>query len=134
MNDIKLGQLITDDMTRDAVHIAIAPVIAAELLKPGQHVGIHEGKRASTGFPLVGIIDPFLKHDVKPGDRCFLLMYPNTVQQLRHEWSHDAFSHDDARPTPQEAMDIIKLRAEIERLQNEKREIEDDRDYGCRGC
>ena len=37
----RLGQLIEDgDRRRDAIHVAVAPVTAAERLAPGQHVGL----------------------------------------------------------------------------------------------
>jgi hypothetical protein len=36
----KLGRLIGgDNVQRDAVHIAVAPVIAGETLKPGTRIG-----------------------------------------------------------------------------------------------
>ena len=36
---ITLGELITGTFFRDAIHIAVAPVIANEELQPGQHIG-----------------------------------------------------------------------------------------------
>lgn len=40
MSDLKLGEVITDtSQQRDAIHIAVAPVIAAKQLHAGQHVG-----------------------------------------------------------------------------------------------
>ena len=47
----RLGELIEDgDRRRDAIHIAVAPVTAAEKLKPGEHVGlIEEGSRELVG-------------------------------------------------------------------------------------
>lgn len=91
MSDLNLGQLITDKQQRDAIHIAVAPVIAAEAMEPGQHIQLnHEGKACSGKEP-IGIVDPYLKQDVMPGDQFWLFMYPKTVTNLRHEWNHPAF-------------------------------------------
>lgn len=91
----QLGQLIENgNGHRDAVHIAVAPVTAAEKLRPGQHVGFaHEGNRALVA-PTdrnIGIVDPFLSNDVEAGQQFWLLLFPNTVTGMRHVWSHPAF-------------------------------------------
>jgi len=90
-NAVNLGQLAAFDAARDAVHIAIAPVVAAERLSPGQHVGF-KGERVGVMDKPIGIVDPFLKGAVFEGERFYLLLYPNTVTSLRHEWQHPAFS------------------------------------------
>jgi hypothetical protein len=92
----RLGQLIKDgDRRRDAIHIAVAPVTAAEVLRPGQHVGlVRPGDLEAVGpcdKPL-GIVDPFLPGPVEPGQRFWLFLYPNTITGLRHVWTHPAFT------------------------------------------
>lgn len=88
MSDITLGQLITTPQQRDAIHIAVAPVIAAEAMEPGQHIQLnHEGKACSGKEP-IGIVDPLLRTDVMPGEQFWLWLYPKTVTNLRHDWSH----------------------------------------------
>lgn len=91
----KLGCLIPGaDRRRDAVHIAVAPVTAGGRLAPGQHVGfLHAGDTELVGAAEdpIGIVDPFLREDVQPGQRFWLFMYPNTVTSLRHVWTHPAF-------------------------------------------
>lgn len=92
---LNIGKLIDATQQRDAIHVAIAPVIAGERLSPGQHVGwSQEGNTelVATGFKGIGIIDPFLSDYVPKGGRCWLFLYPNTVTSLRHEWTHPAFS------------------------------------------
>jgi hypothetical protein len=90
---LKLGRLITSPQERDAVHVAVAPVEAGALLRPGQHVGVVDGK-AVTDEPHVGVVDPFLKQPVDIGDRCWLFLYPGSIASLRHLWSHSAFPID----------------------------------------
>lgn len=89
---IPLGQLASPDAARDAVHIAITPVIIASgPLEPGFHIQLTPDGQATTGPHPIGIIDPFLQRPVKAGERCFILLYPNTITSLRHDWSHPAF-------------------------------------------
>ncbi|MEZ6122938.1 MAG: hypothetical protein R3C49_07150 [Planctomycetaceae bacterium] len=90
------GTLIDDgDRRRDAIHIAIAPVTAVELLCPGQHVGLVRSDSyefVGRSPEPVGIVDPFLKSAVEPGQRFWLFLYPNSVTGLRHVWTHPAFT------------------------------------------
>ncbi|RDJ34996.1 MAG: hypothetical protein DWQ19_09180 [Crenarchaeota archaeon] len=95
MHEIKLGELVENpNQQRDAIHIAVAPVVAAESLKPGDHIGflgydtIHVGKDSDN---LLGIVDPFLKDELKAGQRFLLFLYQNTVTGMRHHWEHPAF-------------------------------------------
>jgi hypothetical protein len=92
----RLGQLIEDgDRRRDAIHIAVAPVTAAERLAPGQHVGlVQEGNLELVG-PCdrnIGVVDPYLTEPVERGQRFWLFLYPGTITGLRHVWTHPAFT------------------------------------------
>lgn len=90
-NKILLGQLASEE-TRDAIHIAIVAVKATEELNPGDHVGLVSGE--ATKFLTeehLGIVDPYLKAPVKRGELFYLLLYPNTVTDMKHVWSHPAF-------------------------------------------
>lgn len=92
----QLGQLIDDgDRRRDAIHIAVAPVTAADRLVPGQHVGLIEEGNLELVGPCdqnIGVVDPYLVRTVEPGQRFWLFLYPGTVTGLRHIWTHPAFT------------------------------------------
>lgn len=97
-NIIPLGKLAKSDAGRDAIHIAVAPVIAAEVLSPGEHVGIDADGLASPKATLIGIVDPYLMRAVKVGERFYLCLYPNTITSLRHHWVHPAFKDEGPAP------------------------------------
>lgn len=88
-NKLGLGQIIPPDAKqfKDAIHVAIAPMIAGECLKPGEHVGIEEGGKMYLATMLIepiGIVDPFLKNiTVGVGERFWLFLYPGTITSLR---------------------------------------------------
>jgi len=94
-----IGEIIDETARRDAVHFALAPVIAAERLSPGQHIGFVGENTVGpmTNKPL-GIVDPFLPGPVNKGDRFWMFLYPNTITSLRHEWSHEAFDTEEKDP------------------------------------
>ena len=92
MNPPTLGQLITDDAKRDAVHVAIAPVTAGEPLGPGFHVGVHDGYAYHDQVNHIGVVDPFLPEDIREGDCFYIFLYPNTITDMRHMWTHPAFA------------------------------------------
>ena len=94
----KLGTLITaDDVQRDAIHIAVAPVIATEPMSPGEHIMLLEKDNyervclASNAKLGIGIVDPFLRQTVALGQRFYMFLYPNTITGLNHVWTHPAF-------------------------------------------
>lgn len=88
-----LGALITEEVDRDAIHIAVLPVVAGDYLNPGQWAGFHPWDRdnvviADNSDDAIGVVDPFLKETVKRGQKFWLLLFPNTITSLRHEWVH----------------------------------------------
>jgi hypothetical protein len=97
MEQIPLGKAPARDAGRDAVHIAILPVVAYEPLNPGDHVsivpdytvgGTSDSPAVRRGGKTIGIIDPFKKGLVPTHNLCWLLLYPNTITSLRHHWTH----------------------------------------------
>lgn len=91
MSDIKLGKLIEGDAQRDAIHVAIAPVEAAEKLWAGEHVGIRPDGKAAKDVLKLGIVDPFLNEPIYPGQKFYLCLYQFSVTGMRHHWAHPAF-------------------------------------------
>ncbi len=90
----KLGALVDEGQIRDAVHIAVAPVLAGERLTAGEHVGfidVATQQVATSAAEYIGIVDPFLRVKVAAGQRFWLFLYPNTITSLRHDWTHPAF-------------------------------------------
>ncbi len=91
-----IGKLLDATAQRDAIHIAVAPVIATHALKPGQSIMLAKNdptRATSIDFDKqsIGIVDPFLLRDVIAGERFFMFLVPNTITSLRHDWTHPAF-------------------------------------------
>ncbi len=94
MSELNLGRLITTPQNRDAIHVAVAPMIAFERMHAGQHIGLVEGSQthATTHTKSIGIVDPYLRSPVPRGATFWMFLYPQTVTGLRHDWSHPAFT------------------------------------------
>lgn len=90
-----LGTIIDSNQKRDAIHLAVEPVVANEFLRPGEHITVKNGVafRTEKGEGL-GIVDPFLPRSVKAGERFWFVMYPRMVKSLRHVWSHPDFEDE----------------------------------------
>lgn len=90
-----LGTIIGDGAGRDAIHLAVEPVVAATSLFAGEHVGfVSKGKVARYADKLLGIVDPFLKNEVSAGEKFWLVLYPRQITSLRHVWSHPDFPEE----------------------------------------
>jgi len=116
-----LGKLVrTKDSERDAIHIAIISVTADCTLKPGVDVAViarNDDFFATIEGYTVGIVDPFLKQDVKKGERFHVLLYPNTVTSLKHSWTHPSIK-DIPKP---ESKDIQRAKAYLEEFASSNR-------------
>jgi len=86
-----LGTIIDESAKRDAIHLAVEPCVAAEVLYPGQHVGIVAGKGSGKADKKLGIVDPFLTGPVPVGAMFWLVVFPRQITSLRHVWSHPDF-------------------------------------------
>lgn len=86
-----IGHLTDGKHGRDAIHIAVCPMIATERLGPGQKVGLVSATEAGPTDDPVGIVDPFLETAVEKGQTFWLFLFPNTITSLKHQWTHPAF-------------------------------------------
>jgi cold shock CspA family protein len=98
---LELGECNQQVGQRDAVHVAIASVQAAGVLKPGQRIGFLSGSdhRVDSADNIrvkktIGIVDPFLQNDVTQWQVFIMILDPGSVTDLRHHWSHPSFSDD----------------------------------------
>lgn len=89
-NPPKLGTILRGTETRDAIHIAITPIIAAHFLRPGTRVGVDDSGKANANgeYPTLGIVDPFLQKPVQDGETFYLFLFPGTITNMWHEWTH----------------------------------------------
>lgn len=90
-NPPKVGEIIRGEAHRDAIHVAVAPMVAAHELQPGDHVsfiGLGDTNKMGRGDAPIGIVDPFLRNPVRAGETFYLFLYPGTITSLRHEWTH----------------------------------------------
>jgi hypothetical protein len=84
---------IPENSGRDAIHLAVEPVICGpDWLEPGQHVAIANGVAlAADRYMATGIVDPFVNRTIRPGEKFWFVVLPRTITSLRHVWSHPAF-------------------------------------------
>jgi hypothetical protein len=118
MSDVLLGAVPPANSERDAIHVAVVPMRASELLRPGQRVGVVGPQMAGPSTDVVGIVDPYLV-DVVPKDGWFwLALLPNTVTGMRHHWQHSSFTDgfQDLHEKPQKAASVAWIKAQCEDL------------------
>lgn len=120
-----MGGVLPDDVCgRDAVHVAVISATARVRLHPGQHVGfidtpvedgfiVHQGLLGDDENPgeVVGIVDPFIKGSIVPGQRVWVFLYPRTITGLQHHWSHPSFDKPSisapvVKPIPPEKLEV----------------------------
>lgn len=100
MHTPQLGKLIDSPQQRDAVHIAIVPLIAGEHLDAGEKFRLAYGTKNialrgdyNEDSEVAGVVDPFLPGwgGVEKGQEFWGLLFPNTVTGMRHEWFNPTF-------------------------------------------
>lgn len=85
---------IPDNSGRDAIHLAVEPIVAGVRLRPGERVKIEAGFAVPASHDATGIVDPFLDGLVQSGQRFWFVVLPRTITSLRHVWSHPAFPEE----------------------------------------
>lgn len=88
---------------QDAIHIAVLLVKATFTVKPGDKVRVkREGDwwvttNDETVEPL-GVADPFIERSIEEGCTFYVFVYPNTVMNMTHSWTHPLLgSKDEAK-------------------------------------
>ena len=89
-----LGTIIGENQKRDAIHLAVEPVVASEKLYPGQSITVKHGRAYADNKEPLGIVDPFLTSPVFPEQKFWFVMMPRMVHSLRHVWTHPAFTDE----------------------------------------
>jgi len=123
--DVNLGGKPSKCANRDAVHIAVAPMVAGESLKPGDHVSVRDGKCFATGN-LIGIVDPYRRTPVAKGEPFWLCLYPKTVTSLRHHWTCPALPASTREEIDAELRDSERWLREYAKRMNPYDKTEDD--------
>lgn len=108
-----LGTIIGPNEARDAIHLAVEPVVAAEPLWRGQDVGLlPDGKASPNAGKMLGIVDPFLnERGVRTGERFWLVVYPRQITSLRHVWAHPDFPTTPDLPAAEPAREMSDVEA-----------------------
>jgi hypothetical protein len=142
---LNLGRIIERPQTRDAVHIAVAPVEAGTKLAPGQSIKLDKkGSTVAVGsanlWDRLGVVDPYLGRSVEPGEKFWMFLTPGSIKSIRHYWTHPSFQDNDILDSPikTEAAKVIEYWADEaglsyeEILDGAKRYLQTG-DYLCEG-
>lgn len=130
-----LGTIIDDTQKRDAIHLAVEPVVAKNYLRPGEHVTADGIPSYPYSKDAVGIVDPFVigrvgelgVNMISPGERFWLVLYPRTIKSLRHVWEHPAFPPSELKNIPEvseEEFEVEKSKKWIQNYVEERQEYE----------
>lgn len=116
MSDVKLGELPTGPVERDAIHVAVIPMVAGEMLRPGDRVGVLRDGVACRSENVVGIVDPYLTDVVPKGATFWMCLLPGTVTGMRHHWLHPVFGEGAVAALPGKAEAELWLRSYANRV------------------
>lgn len=85
-----VGTVISHNGVRDAIHVPIISVIAAERLAPGDWVTIDKDNAAfkADRNSAVAIIDPYLQWWANAGELVWAFLRPGSITTLTHHWTH----------------------------------------------
>lgn len=120
-----MGQRHTTLAPRDANHVATMRVIAGEKLFPSQKIKLSDDKpnHVETAYDqdAVGIVDPFLSGAVEKGTMFLMFLFPDSIQNLRHDWDHPKIPHPGVKVVEKIVEKVVEVEVPYE-------------DDGCRGC
>lgn len=124
-----LGMIIGPNEKRDAIHLAVEPVVASHWMNPGDHVRFVHGSKLSVEVvdrkDAIGMVDPFLHGEVEKGERFWLVVYPREITSLRHVWTHPAFEEEADEPAKKSSLeDRLEFKKELDGTNAARRWIE----------
>lgn len=120
-----VGHLIPSEekVERDAIHVAVLPVIASMNLKRACWLeftyedNIQHVTNARSWALAVGVADPFHQRiNIEVGTRFLMFMKPNTITGLRHDWTHPALEKAMGQRMKQELLDLPSSKTWLENL------------------
>lgn len=114
----------TKNDTRDAIHIAIIPLIAGEDFwhKDPVRLGSDKTKGYCGAYgSCIGIVNPWRKGPVKKGELFWCVLNPDTVTGMKHYWQHPDFPNE---VTIESLTEEISVESIIEKPMNEQSEEE----------
>jgi hypothetical protein len=88
-----LGMIHDKQEKRDAIHLAVIQVRAAEDFHPGDSISAINDEAFSDPNGL-GIVDPFINSTVLVGESFWMIIKPRLITSLRHVWEHPAFDNE----------------------------------------
>ena len=120
-----LGKIHTRPEFRDAIHLAVEPVEAGEVLNPGTPIVIRDGKAhrpmtqgwgidSTNAEQATGIVDPFLPRAVLPGERFWFVINPRMITSLRHVWSHPLFPEESSVDKDEIIQFLTSIKTDLE--------------------
>lgn len=101
--DPVVGQKITGTkpVYRDALHVAIIPLVAGEDMSPGQKIKLkspntdiavkYDPLKDNIHRDYIGVVDPMLHENVVMGERFYGFMKSGVVKGMRHHWDSNQF-------------------------------------------
>lgn len=141
MNEPKIGYFVDGDLPqRDAIHVAVLPVIAGERLVVGQSVEFVPGStdtvRAADQYSRIGIVDPYLssyRDEILEGHKFWMFLNPQSITSLRHDWTHPLIDRTAKSDKEASRAWIEQFAKELcqtyERLMDDARDFNDNEDY-----
>jgi len=130
-----IGSLVLHAGVRDAIHVPIISVTAAETLSRGESVSINAAMEAAPCIGGIGVVDPYLSaQQVAKGEKVWILIRPGSISTLTHQWTHRLLPEAEAQiPDTELAGDRLREFAERElgwTLEKMLEKIEDVRNGG----
>lgn len=110
-----LGTILGEGEKRDAIHLAVLPVMAGARLYPGQEINVSDGIATAAAGGL-GIVDPFIQGAVLPEQRFWMVLKPRLITSLRHVWTHPALPDEAVAGGEIPSAEKAAARAELERI------------------